>query len=228
MNAEEIIIICLGGSMIVPNLPDTEFITTFRSVILEEIEKGKRFVIFVGGGKTCSNYQDALAKMIKASVEDLDWIGIYSTRFNAELIRLAFKDYAARDIIIEPSTLFSYTEPVIIGAGCEPGRSTAYDAVTIAEQAGAKKIVNLMDIDYLYNKDPREHKDAKIVTKSTWKEFRTLLPREWSSGLSFTFDPVAAAKAESLGIEVVVMNGKNIKNFKKYLSGKEFVGTSIK
>lgn len=224
---QETIIISLGGSIVVPDLPDSNFLNLFKSFILGEIQKGKRFVIIVGGGKVCRNYQEALSKTIKATTTDLDWIGIYSTRLNAELVRMSFGEYASEEIVLDPSVLPSFSKPVIVGAGWKPGWSTDYDAVMMAEQLGAKKIINLSNIEYVYDKDPKKYSDAKIITKSSWKDFRNILPKEWTSGLNSPFDPIAAEKAESLGIEVAIMNGRNIENLKNYLNGEEFEGTII-
>ncbi len=224
---QETIVISLGGSIVVPNLPDPDFINVFKSFILKEVRKGKRFVIIVGGGKICRNYQDTLSKTINATTTDLDWIGIYTTRLNAELIRMSFGEYASSEIVLDPSVLPSSSKSVIIGAGWKPGWSTDYDAVMMAEQLGAKKVINLSNIEYVYDKDPKKYNDAKIIIKSSWADFRSILPKEWSSGLNSPFDPMAAEKAESLGIEVAIMNGKNIENLKNYLNNKTFQGTVI-
>ena len=90
-----------------------------------------------------------------------------------------------------------------------------------------KKIINLSNIDYVYDKDPRKYPDAVRIEKISWADFRTLLPSEWDPGLSSPFDPIAAKEAEYLGIEVAIMNGKNIENLKNYLDGQEFLGTVI-
>ena len=105
---EETIVISLGGSIVVPNVPDPDFINIFKSLILEEIKKDKRFVIIIGGGKTCRNYQEALNKTISATTTDLDWMGIYATRLNAELIRMSFGGVAASEIILDPSVLVKH------------------------------------------------------------------------------------------------------------------------
>lgn len=221
--------ISLGGSIVIPDLPDPEFINLFKNFIVSEIKKGKHFMIIVGGGKTCRRYQDALSKTIQATTTDLDWIGIYSTHLNAQLIRMSFGEYAAPEVVVDPSVLVSFDYPVIIGAGWKPGWSTDYDAVMMAEQLKAKKIVNLSNIDYAYDKDPNIYSDAKKIRKVSWKEFRSVIPKEWThSGLNSPFDPIASQKAESLGIEVAIMNGRNIENLKKYLDGEEFIGTVIK
>jgi uridylate kinase len=224
---QETIIISLGGSIVVPELPDPIFINAFKEFILSEVKNGKRFVIIVGGGKTCRNYQDTLSKTINATVVDLDWIGIYSTRLNAELVRMSFADQAADEVVLDPSILPSFSKSIIIGAGWKPGWSTDYDAVMMAEQLNAKKLINLSNIEYVYDKDPRTNTDAKKIEKISWADFRKLLPDEWSSGLNSPFDPIAAKKAESMNMEVAIMNGRNLDNLKNYLNGEDFVGTVI-
>jgi hypothetical protein len=68
-------------------------------------------------------------------------------------------------------------------------------------------------------KDPKKFPDAKIIKESSWADFRKILPTEWDPGLNAPFDPIAAKKAEELGLEVVIMNGKNIENLKIEKSG---------
>ena len=42
------------------------------------------------------------------------------------------------------------------------------------------------------------------------------------------FDPIASKHADENGIEVAIMNGKNLANLANYIEGKEFLGTVIK
>ncbi len=99
---KEIIIISLGGSLIVPNEIDFNFLKNFRKLILKYLKKEKRFIIISGGGKTARNYQNAISKVVKITKEDLDWIGIHSTRLNAHLLRTIFRDWAYPKIITNP------------------------------------------------------------------------------------------------------------------------------
>ena len=83
-------------------------------------------------------------------------------------------------------------------------------------------------IDYIYDKDPKLFKDAKPIKKTSWKEFRKILPKNWSPGLNSPFDPIAAKEAEKLNIEVASLDGKNLDNFERYLNNLNFIGTIIK
>ena len=79
----------------------------------------------------------------------------------------------------------------------------------------------------MYTADPRTNPDATKIEKISWADFRKLLPEEWKPGANVPFDPIAAKMAQEQGIEVAVMNGKNLEYLEAYLSGKEFIGTVI-
>jgi uridylate kinase len=228
MDKKEYIIISLGGSIVVPDQIDTELLRNFTEAIKEYVEKGFRFVIITGGGKTCRNYNNSLKQIVSPSMEDLDWMGIASTRLNAELVRICFGNLAYEKIILNPDSIPETDKPIMVGGGWQPGNSSDLAAVHMAKSIGAKKIINLSNIDYVYNKDPREYKDAVPITQSSWADFRKLLPVDWDPGLNLPFDPIAAREAEALSFEVVVMNGKKVENLKKYLNGESFIGTIIK
>jgi uridylate kinase len=87
--------------------------------------------------------------------------------------------------------------------------------------------VNLSNIDYVYDSDPRKNPDAKKIEKISWADFRKLIPEEWDPGLSSPFDPVAAKEAQSLGLEVAIIYGEKLQEFSNYLDDKPFVGTVI-
>ncbi len=222
------IIISLGGSIVIPENPDPQYVKSFVELIKSYTDLGARFVIIVGGGKTCRNYQNALKEIRNVSDEDLDWLGIFSTIFNAEFVRMAFGDLAYEHIIRDPKELKGVNSKVIIGAGWKPGCSTDYDAILCAEEAGAQSVINLSNIDFAYNKDPKVNSDAEPIYESLWSDFRELLPKEWDPGLNAPFDPIAAKKADELNIEVAIMNGKNLENLRNYIEDKEFVGSRIK
>lgn len=222
------IIISLGGSLIAPNEIDTNFIPDFVSLIKEYVAKGYKFGIITGGGKVARNYLDAIKIITTPSNTDLDWIGIASTRLNAELLRVAFGELAYDKIILDPDMIPTTDRQVMLGGGWKPGNSSDLAAIHTAITLGAKKVINLSNIDYAYDKDPKSFPDAVKIEHSNWADFRAILPKEWNPGLNAPFDPIAAEKAESASIEVAIMNGKNLENLKNYLDGQAFIGTVIK
>lgn len=223
----ERIVVSVGGSLIVPDQIDTDFLSRFKKLILEKVQAGFEFTIIAGGGKTARRYQSAANEVTPLTRQDLDWIGIHSTRLNAQLLRNIFVGYAHPQVVKNPMIEVDADEPIIIAAGWQPGCSTDYVAVLMAKMQGARRMANLSNIDYVYDKDPRAHQDAKKLERLSWSEFRTLIPSEWDPGLSAPFDPVAAKEAEALGLEVAIMNGRDLTAFAHYLDGEPFTGSVI-
>lgn len=224
---EETIIISLGGSLIVPDTLDIEFLKEFKKLILSHVEKGKKFVIICGGGKINKIYNEAAKQLVDPSDVDLDWIGIAALRFNAELVRVIFSGHSHEKVINNFSESSSFLKPIIIGAAYEPGKSSDWDAVEAARKFGAKKIINLSNTDYVYDADPRINPEAKKIEQISWADYRKIIPAEWTSRLNSPFDPVASKDAQEAGISVMIMNGKPIDNLAKCLNGEKFQGTVI-
>jgi uridylate kinase len=209
---EGTIIISLGGSLIIPEEIDIDFLRVFKNLIVSETKKGKSFKIITGGGKICRKYQDAAKQIANPSNEDLDMLGIRALNLNKELIRI----------------LFENCNKVEIFGAEKPGNSTDTVAVLLAKDNNSRKVINLSNIDYVYDSDPKVNPNAKKVEEISWVEYRKLIPKEWKPGLNTPFDPVASKMAEENNIEVIIINGKPINNLAKCLNGEKFLGTVIK
>lgn len=227
MENRPIIIVSVGGSLIVPDQIDTQFLSNFRDLLLTFRDR-YRFIIITGGGKTARRYQEAASKVVNVPIDDTDWLGIHATRLNGHLLRTVFRTEAHPRIITNPHEDIYFTEDILIAAGWRPGCSTDYDAVLIAKQMGATKMINLSNIDYVYDSDPKKNPDAKKIEKISWADFRKIIPKEWSPGLSSPFDPIAAKESEAMNLEVAIINGEKLERLADYLNEKEFVGTVIK
>lgn len=221
----------MGGSLIVPEEIDWKFVKEFKKVIEKGIENGYRFIIVTGGGKTARKYIEAGAKVGDIDNEDKDWIGIHATRMNAHFIRTIFKQHAHPTINKNPYDLESFlkaNESILVAAGYRPGNSTDYISVLLAKHFEVKKIANLSNIDYLCDKDPRKHADAKKIKEIDWEEFQKMVGDTWDPGSNVPFDPIASKLAAKEEMEVAILNGKKLSNFQKYLDGEKFAGTVIK
>ncbi len=221
-------VLSLGGSLIVPDEVDHKFLKSFIQLITDRTRQGDKFIIVCGGGGVNRRYNQAAKKVRPMSNQELDWLGIHATRYNAQLVRLLFGPLAHEEVIINPYERVKTQKPVIIGAGYEPGWSSDYDAVYLANTYKIKKVANLSNIDYAYDKDPREFPDAKRIKDISWTDFRKLVGDKWEPRMSKPFDPIASREAEKLGLEVAILNGKKLRNLEKYLNGEKFVGTVIK
>src|SRR3989344_3937874 len=228
---KENIIISLGGSLVAPgDLSmqagiDTGFLKLFKKTVIKYLDS-RRFFVFVGGGKVCRNYQDALLEF-GADNKERDWMGISISRLNAEVVKQSFDKLAFEKVLTDPTKKVNSRRDIAVFAGWKPGWSTDYCSVILAKNMGIRTIVNVTNIDYVYDKDPRKFKDAKAIKQISWKDFRKLVGDKWSPGLSVPFDPRASKMAEILKIKVVMVNGAHLDRLENFLNGKPFIGTTI-
>jgi uridylate kinase len=227
------IIISLGGSLIVPRYIDWCFLKKFRQLIIKRIKKSEKFVIVTGGGYAAREYQKAASKITRLTKDDRDWIGVHTTRLNAHLIKTIFRRYAHPRINKNPRTKadiqqhFAEGESIMVAAGWRPGWSTNYVATILAERLGAELLINLSNIKYVYNKDPRKYPSARKIKNISWKDFRKIVGNKWDPGLNSPFDPVASRHAEKIGLKVIIAEGKNLKNLERIFRREPFTGTVI-
>ncbi len=224
-------VISLGGSIVVPHGVDIDFVRQLRDFIVKKVSEGFSFVLVVGGGSTCRDYIRAATEIDNTITdEDKDWIGIHTTRLNAHLLRTIFRALAHPRVNDNPhdfEEFYNCKEPVVIASGWRPGFSTDFDAVVLGYNLGARTVINLSNIDYVYDKDPRKHGDAQKIERMTWDDYRTLIGGKWEPGMHAPFDPVASRFAQEHDMDVAIINGDNLDNFTAYMEGELWKGTII-
>lgn len=225
MQNKETIIISLGGSLVAPGEIDLGFLKNFKHSLQKYLSKN-RFIILVGGGKTARVYQNALLEF-GAKTNDRDWIGINTTRLNAEVVKQLFGSSAFGEVVIDPTKKVKTTKDIIIGGGYKPGWSTDYVSVLSAKTYNVKTIINLTNTDYVYDKNPSQFPDAKPLEKLDWKSFQRIVGDKWTPGLSMPFDPRASKLADKMKLKVLMINGKNLERLEDFLNNKQFIGTTI-
>lgn len=216
--------------MIYPEELDLNFLQRLKEVVLKFVEQGYRVVLITGGGKLCRKYNQ-VARELNPQVTDreLDWMGIKVTKVNAELVRIMFNSFAYYKVLDKPNERMDRNKnaPVIVAGGWKPGASSDNMAVNLAKKFKAKKVINLSNIDYVYDKDPNKFPDAKRIEQTTWPEFIKIVGTEWDPGANMPFDPIASQLAAKLKLEVFIMNGNNVWNLISYINGGSFIGTII-
>lgn len=226
----EKIVISVGGSLIVPNGGiNTGFLTGLNAFVRKQLSSGARqFFLVIGGGATARHYRDAGESVIghELTRDDLDWLGIHATKLNAHLVRTIFRDIAHPYVLKHYEIIRKVSEPIVVAAGWKPGWSTDYDALLLCEDYHVRTVINLSNVDRVYDKDPNKFPNAKAFDKMSWDELRKIVGDEWIPGMHAPFDPVAAQKAQELGVKVVVV-GPDFANLEKYINGEKFAGTII-
>ncbi len=222
-------VLSLGGSIVAPEHPDSNFLTRFRNTIRTHVTASEdRIVMVVGGGGPARMYQQAY-RSIEADwdAEEADWIGIAATRLNAQLLKALFADECKDEVVTDPTAVSAMTGSILIAAGWKPGFSTDFDAVLLAEQFGAETVVNLSNVAQVYSADPKADPNARPMERVSWADFRKLVGDDWTPGSNLPFDPIATRKAAELRLAVIAAGGRNIENLARILRRQSFFGTKI-
>jgi uridylate kinase len=223
-------IISLGGSIIVPDKIDTEFIKEFTLIIQKHLteESNRKVIIVCGGGGPARAYQKAYREALQMPNKDAqDWIGIAATRLNAELMRHVFSGYCVSPVITNPTSVGDFPGRILVASGWKPGFSTDFDAVLLAERFKADYVINLSNIPKVYTDDPKSNPDASPIDNISWSDFIQIVGEDWVPGKNAPFDPVAAKYAAKIHLKVIVASGHELSNFSNILNNQDFEGTVI-
>lgn len=224
---KETIVIAMGGSLLIPDTIDISFLKHLKEMMKTLIEQNYQVVLVIGGGKYCRHYQNAAREFNNVNDLDLDWIGIKTIHLNCELVIRSFSDLDIyENVVLKPSDILGIENGLIIVGAWEPGCSSDTDAVEIAENLKASRIINFSHTSHVYSEDPRINPDAERFDKLSWEEYIKLIPAEWTPGLSAPFDPVASRIAQEKGLTVAIL-GASIENLENYLNSNDFKGTII-
>lgn len=219
----EVIVISVGGSLINPGKVDPYFLKEFKKVILKHAKKNK-ILLCTGGGVLARDYMHALDKK-ESIVRSI--MGVACTRLNAKLLALYIGN--CNDVI--PTTIGEVKrmlrkQRIVIFGGITPGKTSDSSTAEIAAEVGAKTMINLTNVNGLYDKDPKKYKYAKFIPKISHKEFKKIMDKVHEKpGQHFVLDSLAAKICQQKKINVIILKGT--RNLEHYLGGKIFIGTII-
>ena len=230
MSNNKLIVLDVGGSIVAPDKPDTQFLSSFLGFIRNWLREDstRKIIMTVGGGGVARSWQEA-AKSLDPQVppDSLDWVGVMATRLNAELVRALLGPLCSDPVVTEPSADFGFTGRILLAAGWKPGFSTDYDAVILAKRFSCMRIIMLSNIAQIHDSDPFCNPAAIPLSRITWDEYFEMTQQTWTPGANTPFDPVAARRATTIGLSVVAVAGHDLHNLQALLDGKEYVGTII-
>ncbi|MDD4878504.1 MAG: UMP kinase [Candidatus Nanoarchaeia archaeon] len=224
------IVVSVGGSMIVPDKVDYNFLVSLRKAV-EAIVKKSKIVICTGGGSTAREYISILRKA-GADNHSQDIAGIDATRLNARLVASFLsagkKIKANQEIpksLNEIKALLGANDCVVCG-GLGPGKTSDGTTAEIAGFLGADTIYNMTNVKGLYTKDPRKHRDAKFIPLISHEGFRDMMVKvKEKPGQHFVLDSEAERITREKNMEVVILQGAQ--NLQKAVEGKKFEGTIV-
>jgi len=221
------IVIGLGGSVVFSKKFSPEYLKKLKK-LFSDLSRDYKLYVIVGGGQPCRDYFSKAKSVSRVGNKELDQLGIQVTRANAKFMTAIFgPKLACQKIIINPCEIPLFSRNIIFGGGWNPGNSTDYVAVKVAEQLKVNQIVVMTNISYIYDKDPGKFKQAEPLKKMTWSELKKLVGSEWKACGHTPFDPRACQAAKKNNLTMKFLNGKNLGNVKKAILDQKFKGTIV-
>jgi uridylate kinase len=225
---KRVVVLSLGGSLIIPDKVDINFLKKFRKVILKNTKKYK-FVIVCGGGSIARKYINALREAGR-NEELQSFSGISATRMNARFMSYVFDLNQERGIPHTLKTVKKYIrkQDVVFCGALEYKPHQTSDATAVEISSYFKTIfINLTDVSGLHDKNPKKFKDAKFIPKISWFKFNKMVNKEkYKPGQHFILDQTAAKMIMNKKITSYIL-GKNLKNLDNLLNNRKFRGTII-
>ena len=208
------VVISIGGSILYPNDFDYRLALEIKKIL----KKKDKYKIVAGGGKLA---RDLIFQLNFLNEEDKHRIGIMATNINAfvlsKILNFKFLD-------INPK-LIGLKNFNTVSGGYKPGWSTDVDAAIIAKYWKADLFLNMTNVKYVYDKDPRKYKDAKPFKEISFDELIKIQGHKYSPGMHYVLDPRAVKILKKSKTRTYIFSG--IENLRKIIEGKEFIGTKV-
>ncbi len=224
----KIMVISLGGSLIVPEKVDFNFLKRFRQTLRKHYKNWK-FVIVCGGGSIARKYINLL-KEDSANEKELSIAGIRVTRLNALLMMELFGKEANDALPFDMKDVkdnLHKNKVVICGALRYAPHSTSDGTAARLAHYLNSEFINMTNVKGLFTANPKTHKNAKFIPYESWKAFdKRANARKYHSGQHFVLDQKAATMIKNNRIKTYII-GPDTRNIDKILRGKPFTGTLI-
>jgi len=219
------VVVKISGKIINPS--NISVVKNYSLKLARLWEEGVLKAVVVGGGEISRSFIRAV-KELGASKSLQDLVGLEASRLNARLLIAGLWPRAYPEpprSIHEVLRAFSTGKLVVCG-GLQPAQSTATVAAIIAELLDASKLVLASTVNGVYNSDPRENPQAKLLKKITYSELERVLSSSLEPGRYELLDPYATSILRRSKITTHVVNGFDPENVVRASRGEE-IGTLI-
>lgn len=230
------IVVKVGGSLLFnkEGTINIKKISEFCDIIKKGASNLNTLVIVCGGGIIARNYINAVREF--GGNEALcDIFGIELSRINCKLFITSLGDLAFPSVpkSMEELSVAKLIKNVIVIGGLQPGQSTTSVSVEVAEFVNADELLILTDVDGIYDKDPNKFKNAKLFRNLTYDKLQEIIvdsaeDKQAAAGEYRIFDAVSLQILKRSNLKVIVISGKDLREFKKFWNGEpDIIGTII-
>lgn len=223
------VVLSLGGSLInTENGIDKKFLGEVRKIL----EKSQHnFGIVTGGGKAAREYAQKV-RVSGGNEFEADEAAIKATKENAKYAIESFGKLAYPRVLetFDDARKAAPHSKIVVMGGTIPGITTDTDSVLLAEALNARRVVNISNVDGIYNDNPAKNPYATKYNRLNYEEMVKLAAGSDSrkAGENFVFDILACKLIARSRIETHFVSGKNLQDLNNAIEGKEHGGTVIK
>ncbi len=225
----------LGGSLLRPEVENRHaWLQGLCDVVKEVISNEFKLALVVGGGAPAREGIELAKPILGNDVEALDRIGIAATRLNATIVAEALR-FAGNDVApIIPTDIaaakeYSEKHAIVVMGGTVPGHTTDTVAIRLANHLDAERCIIATNVGHVYSSDPRKDPDAKKFHNMTHDELLQVVgpPEHNKAGSTGVIDSIGAEVARNAGLNLAVIDGRDMERLKAALNGESFEGTNI-
>jgi len=221
------LVIRVGGSVVAS--PFNPILMNAYADLLQDLQRQGHVVAAVVGGGSLSRDLIKTARAMGLSEAAQDELAISVSRLMAQLFVLRLGKHGTLTV---PTTIEDAAEllkkgKVTVMGGLKPGMTTDTVAAMLAERVNAELLVKASDVEGIFTRDPKKHKDAKILETLSFDDlFRFFEKERHEAGIHQVLDPEAVRILQKKRIKTVVVNGFKPENVWLAVKGKR-VGTLI-
>ena len=222
------VVISIGGSVLVPDENDADYMKSLSSV-LKELSSTHKLFIITGGGRI-ARYYITSGRALGADEHYLDELGIEVTRLNARLLIKALGDHAYPKPAesFEEASKAGESHKIVVMGGTAPGHTTDAVSAILTEKVGAVRLVNATNVDGVYDSDPKKNDDAKKFDRMSYEQLRSLsLKKHDRAGPTVIFDPKGAEIIAKAKIPLYVCHGRDLLALRNAILAEDFGGTVV-
>jgi uridylate kinase len=218
-------VVKIGGSLLFTS--DQQYELTrykeYAQLIQQVKNQGHEIILVVGGGSLAKSLVEK-GQQLGGKRDALDYLGIAATWVSAQLMITALGELAYPVPVMTEEQLLALQqdERLLVLGGLEPGQSTNAVAARVAELTQSEVLLNVTDVEGVYDCDPKQSDQAKLLTRLTVTELQNIIASLASEpGTYPLFDKRALEIVKRSSVEIWFVSGLNTNNILKAIKTKK-------
>ncbi len=214
------IVLKIGGSILYENDHDINFPLLDKVKQWYQIAKDEysRIVIVTGGGLLSRDLQQKM-EGYSFSANAFHNVSMSVTQTSAEVVAGYLEDeniYTPKKLGDAYEYLLSDSPGALVSGGLRAGWSTDMDAAIFADIISLNRVHKISNIDFVYNKNPKEFPDAEMIKDMSWQDYFDLFQikddDEHIANSNIPVDRSCARFSRTKNISFFICGGASVEN----------------